>query len=516
MNRPQESLIRKSTDTGKAVDSSERESRKLFVDFTTEDITLLKELAPLIRDHADEIVDGFYRNIEHYPELMDVIKDAGSNIDRLKSAQKKYLLELFDGDYGADYFERRYKIGVIHNQIGLTPRWYLGSYSVYLQLMIPIIARKNFKRKLVKYISALNKILSLDSQLAIDTYISSVMDDLKGVSVSKEDIEKRVTTYREFVESVATGDLSHRVPVTGEDELAQLGHNLNNMTEALAKMAVQVNEATSVMTTTLAEVQSAVTSQSAGASQQAASANETTVTLEEIKSTSQQTQEKAEALGQSAERTRAEGERGLASVEEAIEGMGVIRGKVEGIAENILELSEQTQQIGEITSTVNNLAQQLKMLALNASIEASKAGEAGKGFAVVAAEVRDLAEQSQQSTDQVHRILQDIQRATDKAVMVTEEGSKGVDEGVRLVEETGKIVNSLSKVISETALGSQQIVAAVRQEAAGIDQIATAMSDINASTKDFVISTGQTKKSADDLAKVAETLKNSSAVYRLK
>jgi len=172
-----------------ALNADERESRKRFIDFDADDIKLLKEMSPIVREHADSIVDGFYSNIERYQELMDVIKGAGSNIERLKSAQKKYLLELFDGEYEASYFERRYKIGVVHNEIGLTPRWYLGSYSVYSQLIIPIIAKKFGKGRLVQYVGALNKILSLDSQLAIDTYIASVMEDLRGVSVSKEDIE---------------------------------------------------------------------------------------------------------------------------------------------------------------------------------------------------------------------------------------------------------------------------------------------------------------------------------------
>src|SRR5262249_780903 len=160
-----------------------------------------------------------------------------------------------------------------------------------------------------------------------------------------------------------------------------------------------------------------------------AAINETTTTLEEIRSISRQTQEKAETLGETAERTRNEGERGAQIVETTIHGMELVRTQVNDIAEKILALSEQTHQIGETTDTLNRLAEQLKMLSLNASIEAAKAGEAGKGFAVVAAEVKELAEQSSQATVQVNAILQDIRRATDKAVMATEEGSKGVDRG---------------------------------------------------------------------------------------
>ena len=94
------------------------------------------------------------------------------------------------------------------------------------------------------------------------------------------------------------------------------------------------------------------------------------------------------------------------------------------IAETILALSEQTQQIGDIIATVNDIADQSNLLALNAAIEAARAGEAGKGFAVVAGEVRSLAEQSRQATAQVKEILGDIQKATNTAVMVTEEGTK--------------------------------------------------------------------------------------------
>src|SRR6476469_851314 len=120
--------------------------------------------------------------------------------------------------------------------------------------------------------------------------------------------------------------------------------------------------------------------------------------------------------------------------------MKSVRDKVQIIAQTILDLSKQTQQIGEITSVVNNIALQSKMLALNASIEAAKAGEAGKGFAVVASEVKNLAEQSEQSTTQVQKILEDIRHGTEKAVIVTEEGSKGVAEGTTIVKQMGEIM----------------------------------------------------------------------------
>jgi methyl-accepting chemotaxis protein len=338
---------------------------------------------------------------------------------------------------------------------------------------------------------------------------------MDGLRKAAEIRDKGVAVLRQHIEQVAAGDLTRRVELTGGDDLAQLGRELNAMTASLAGIANETTQAINVINSTLEELQSSINTQSAGASEQAASVNETTSSLEEIKAMSGQTLEKVRILGETAERSRRESEQGIEAVDQSIVGMNSIRERVEGIAHTILALSEQTQQIGEITAVVTNLAQQSKMLALNASIEAAKAGEAGKGFAVVAAEVRELAEQSQQSTAQVQKILQDIRHATDRAVMATEEGSKGVDIGVISVQRSGEAMRQLGEVIRETALASQQIAAAVRQESIGIDQVTLAMNEISKITSQFVSSSQQSKIASADLSKVAEHLRDSVRVYKL-
>ena len=224
---------------------------------------------------------------------------------------------------------------------------------------------------------------------------------------------------------------------------------------------------------------------------------------------------KAKDLGNVAEKTRQSGQLGLESIESSVLGMKSVRDRVQIIAQTILDLSRQTQQVGEITAVVNNLAQQSKMLALNASIEAAKAGDAGKGFAVVAAEVKNLAEQSEQSTSQVQKILEDIRIATEKAVMVTEEGTKGVDNGLQMIERTGDVIRDLNDVIREASIASQQIEAAVRQESAGIEQITAGMNEINIVTTSFVESVGQTTEAMDNLSSVTKKLQSSVETYKI-
>ena len=127
--------------------------------------------------------------------------------------------------------------------------------------------------------------------------------------------------------------------------------------------------------------------------------------------------------------------------------MEEIRGRVDAIARDIVTLSERTQQIGEITATMNGLADRSNLLALNASIEAARAGEHGKGFAVVADEVRKLAEQSKAATAQVESILGDVQTATSAAVAASQDGTRVVEDGLELTGRAGEGIRSLSDTI---------------------------------------------------------------------
>jgi methyl-accepting chemotaxis protein len=328
-------------------------------------------------------------------------------------------------------------------------------------------------------------------------------------------LRERLAKLSAHIENVASGDLSTRISISGDDDLARLAVNLNVMTESLAQVTSGTTEAINTIYASLEELHASINGQSAGASEQAAAVNETTAALDQISGMAARTMEQMGLLGATADRSRRESEQGSVTVEDGIAVMASILQRMNGIAQTILALSEQIQQIGEITGVVTNLAQQSKMLALNASIEAAKAGDAGKGFAVVAAQVRELAEQSQESTAQVQKILRDIRHATDRAVMATEEGSKGVDAGVLSVQRSGDVMRQLSAVVRETVIVSQQISAVVKQQFIGLEQVTKAMKDINKVTTQFVSSTQQSKASSEGISKVADRLRDSIRVYKL-
>jgi len=282
----------------------------------------------------------------------------------------------------------------------------------------------------------------------------------------------------------------------------------------LQQVLLQIQEVASTLSAQAAEILATTAQQASGATEQAAAISQATATVDEIRTIAEQVVARSRNVAEIAQRTVEVSHAGQEMLRETIAGMAQIKTRVDVIEENILALSERTQQIGEIIDTVNDIASQSNMLALNAAVEAARAGEQGKGFAVVAEEVRDLAERSTQATAQVKGILSDIQRATNATGMATEEGKKGVDAGVVLVGQMGDAIDRLVTAIDEAARSATQMVAGGQQQMSGMDQIATAMQNISQATIQSLGSIRQAEGSAQELHDLARSLDEIVEQYR--
>jgi methyl-accepting chemotaxis protein len=324
-------------------------------------------------------------------------------------------------------------------------------------------------------------------------------------------IDRTLSDYADTLERIAAGDLRERLNIpdldtaTREGRIAVgLGQTINRTLDRLQDVIVEINNALQRIDKDTQAILDATSRQIVMANEQDAVVTETTATVNEVRATVTETAERAQSVAETAQVSVDISKAGTEAVSETITGMEMIRHRVEDIADNILVLSEHTQQIGEIIAAVNNLADQSRMLALNASVEAARAGEEGKGFAVVAMEVRNLADQNRDATVQVREILGEIQRATNGAVMVTEEGSKGVDAGQGLVNRAGDSIRDLASAIEEAAMAAMQIAASTRQQTIGMDQLTDAMRTIKHATTETVSSTMQVEASVQRLREAAE------------
>ncbi len=323
-------------------------------------------------------------------------------------------------------------------------------------------------------------------------------------------LEQTLGNYIEALDTVAGGDLTQRLTIPDMNAesvdgrmMMHLGEVINRTLDQLESIVQEINRAMLRLESDTEAILDATSRQITMANEQDAVVTETTATVNEVRATVTETAERAQSVAETAQTSVDISRSGNDAVNETIAGMDIIRRRVEDIADNILVLSEHTQQIGEIIATVNNLADQSRMLALNASVEAARAGEEGKGFAVVAMEVRNLADQNRDATVQVREILGEIQRSTNSAVMVTEEGSKGVDSGQQQVNAAGESIKELSKAIEDAALAAMQIAASTRQQTIGMDQLTNAMRTIKHATTETVSSTMQVEASVQRLRDAA-------------
>ena len=314
---------------------------------------------------------------------------------------------------------------------------------------------------------------------------------------------------------VSDGDLTQVLDSTAPDEVGQLTRSFSRMVQALREALSALKSSAGTLTQASNGLQSSMHAQSEFIARQAAALQETQVTAQEIKQTSALAAERAQAVLRVAERAEGIGRSGEAAVERSIGSLAEIGRRAGEVGDQIQRLAESARQIGGITGTVKDLADQSNMLALNAAIEAVRSGEHGKSFAVVAREIRSLADQSIQATNQVGQILAELTRSISAAVTDTHHSTKGMEAGLVEVNATGENLRELSAITRESTASVRQIASAVSQQNTGIGQIFAAVTDQLQMMEEVRNGLARTRDASDELQKVVLGLEGTLGRYRL-
>jgi len=328
-------------------------------------------------------------------------------------------------------------------------------------------------------------------------------------------ITKPIKDLSALSKRIGGGDLAVDIPqVSREDEIGSLWQSFRTMTDSMLTMVKENKESVNLLSSSSAEILAVAIQIAAGSVETATAVSQTTSTAEEVRQISESSGAKAKAVADNARKTTEIAQNGKKALEGIVEVMDNIRERVESIAESVVRLSEQGQAIGEIIASVNDIADQSNLLAVNAAIEAAKAGEYGKGFGVVAQEIKGLAEQSRLATTKVRSILLDVQKGTSAAVMATEQGNKAVEIGVRQSQEAGESIRVLADSVAEAAQVAVQIAASNQQQMAGISQVTTAMENIKQGSTQTAASTKQAEMAASNLNELAQKIKQMMEHYK--
>ena len=357
--------------------------------------------------------------------------------------------------------------------------------------------------------------LALGSILIIGLVM--VRETNRRLAETAEKNERNQTAILRLLDEIADladGDLTVAATVT-EDFTGAIADSINYSIDQLRDLVATINltavqvagaaQETQATAMHLAEASEHQAQEIAGAS---AAINEMAVSIDQVSAN-------ASESSAVAERSVAIANKGNEVVHNTITGMDNIREQIQDTSKRIKRLGESSQEIGDIVSLINDIADQTNILALNAAIQASMAGDAGRGFAVVADEVQRLAERSSGATKQIEALVKTIQTDTNEAVISMEQTTSEVVRGARLAQDAGVALEEIEKVSKTLAALIQNISNAARQQASSAGHISNTMNVIQEITSQTSSGTTATAKSIGNLAKMASEMRHSVSGFTL-
>ena len=311
------------------------------------------------------------------------------------------------------------------------------------------------------------------------------------------------------------GDLTQRVPTSGNDEITALSSSFNTFVEKIHNTVKQVANTTGELAAAATQIAASAEEMAAGISRQEQQTSQVSAAIVEMSASVGEVAQKAKDVNVASDSARDNASKGGQIVQNTVSEIMGIAEDVGQSAESVTELGKQSEQIGEIIQVINEIAEQTNLLALNAAIEAARAGEHGRGFAVVADEVRKLAERTTQATDEVAKSIKAIQGQTGTAVQQIEAGSKRVNKGVELATSAGTALKSIVEGSARLSEMVSAIAAAAEEQSAASEQITRSVEQISSVTRETSQGASQSAQAAAGLSEQAERLRSLVGAFKI-
>ncbi len=327
-------------------------------------------------------------------------------------------------------------------------------------------------------------------------------------------LQRRALELLREVDPISKGDLTIRAKVT-PDEIGTLADSYNATVASLRKIVLQVQNTASQVTETTSNNGEYIQALSQEAAQQAAEITEALQRIQqltEVVRTVAANAEQTEIIAQQTVQTVQEGD---IAMNRTVDGIRAIRATVAETAKKVKHLGESSQKISTVVELISAFASQTNMLALNASIEASRAGEAGRGFAIVASEVRALAQRSAEATEEIRKLVSDIQAETNEVVVAMEAGTEQVVIGSQLVDETRQSLNKITAASTKISQLVEGIAQATVVQSEATETVAQTMQEVAATANKTSTEASQVSTSFEQLQVVAQTLQASVGRFKV-
>ncbi|WP_060207624.1 methyl-accepting chemotaxis protein [Sporosarcina koreensis] len=378
-----------------------------------------------------------------------------------------------------------------------------------------------------------SSITDLQRTIIIVSISLVVLGSILGVaipSIISRQLTKPLQELVRFTEVIARGDLTQKIQLKSKDEIGRLAHSFDHMKNELSSMIKHVNEAadnvvnSSSELASSAEQMSEVVNQSTVAAQEVSSAseslsaasNQNLTALEQITAGIQDIANSSSKVAEETLEVSEAAEQGSQLITDSIEGIHTINESVQASMKITETMHIRSSEIEKIIGMITDISDQINLLALNAAIEAARAGDAGKGFSVVASEVRNLAEQSASSANQIRALITEMQNGSRQSVEAMAKVYSDVERETVIVNDAGKTFSSILSKITNISDNVQSVSSTVQEISAGSEQILASTHD---TVHSLEISSGHTQNIAasmeEQLASMEEMVATTDTLHDL-
>ena len=326
-------------------------------------------------------------------------------------------------------------------------------------------------------------------------------DEVAALSQALDRIRDRLLSIVASARVIAAGDLSQAA--TGEGDLVGA---FNQILGSLRQIVVQTRDAAGQIDTAVARMSAASSEQTSSAAQQSGSISEVTSTMTELSRTSKEVTDSSERVVEIAAQTQGDAHSGVEAAKATLVAMDAIRETHEQSTKGVVSLADKVQQISEVMDIIDDIADNTKLIAFNAALEAAGAGEAGRRFGVVAQEIRRLADTVVEATEDSRGRIEEIQEATNSMVVASERNSRVFEAGFVATQATADSLQKILDSASNTADSARQISLSTQQERTAMQQILDAMVEVSEGATHFASKVNETNETATSLRGLAAEL----------
>ena len=302
------------------------------------------------------------------------------------------------------------------------------------------------------------------------------------------------------------GDLTRTLDANASDELSLLARHFNTFTGTLRKLISQLGDGANQMITASQQLDHISNAALSGMNRQSERMELMATAVNEITYGVQDVAQNANAAAQEVESANEGADLGRRQVDKTIEEIGRLSSSVSTAVEHMQTLSNDADEIATVLDVIRSIAEQTNLLALNAAIEAARAGEMGRGFAVVADEVRNLAQRTQQSTEEIHGMITQLQDHTQTAVQVINESSHYSEQSVEQVNTAGRALEQIGQSMQHLVALNASIASATTQQSTVVEDVNRNVTEAAELARETTDGAQQTAQASQHLARIGEQI----------